>query len=251
MLIISLSVTGYSLYNLFKVVYDSKTAGNVYKQLNNDIYDKSVEEIIKNEENVSYETYDNNSDNKDEENSDIDWEKLKQINESVKGILYIPDTEINLPFVQGYDNQYYLHHSIDGTESTYGTLFMECRLNKGLKSENVIIYGHNMKNGSMFGGLNKYMDEGYAKKHNILYVLEENGITEYEVFAVYTTENGSNTYTTRFSNSLNFRNYKKNMQYNSIYDFNVNIDNDNPVITLSTCYSTGETMRTVIQAQKI
>lgn len=65
-----------------------------------------------------------------------------------------------------------------------------------------------MRNGTMFGSLGKYLDESYAKKHNEIYVFTESNTKTYEVFAVYTTINGSNTYTMRFSNTENFIKYK-------------------------------------------
>ena len=92
----------------------------------------------------------------------------------------------------------------------------------------------------------------HAKKHNEIYVFTESNTKTYEVFAVYTTINGSNTYTTRFSNTENFIKYKNNMSAQSNIDFGVDTDNNKRVLTLSTCYSGGDSklIRTVVQAQE-
>lgn len=245
---ISVIVVIYSGKNLFSTIYESRNAGREYEKLNSKIFLEDPDQIINN---VSYETFDNNSDGIEKDNNSVDWDTLLGENDMTKGILYIPGTQIQLPFVQGYDNQFYLHHSIDNSYSNAGTLFMDCSLNKGIFSDNLIIYGHNMKNGSMFGTLGKYLNENYAKSHNEIYIITNSNVITYEVFAVYTTINGSTTYTTRFSNTGNLIIYKNNMKQQSNIEFDVDIDNAKTVLTLSTCYSGGDStlIRTIVQAQ--
>lgn len=248
MMCISITVVIFAGKSFFGTIYESKNAGKEYEKLNKKIFIEDPDKII---DNVSYETLNNNSDGNAKDNTSVDWETLIAENDTTKGILYIPGTQIQLPFVQGFDNQFYLHHSIDNSYSTAGTLFMDCSLNQGIFSDNTIIYGHNMRNGTMFGSLGKYLDESYAKEHNEIYVFTESNINTYEVFAVYTTMNGSDTYTTRFSNTENFIKYKKYMAALSNIDFGVDTDNNKRVLTLSTCYSGGDSklIRTVVQAQ--
>lgn len=249
MICISIAVVIFAGKNFFGTIYESKNEGKEYEKLNKKIFIEEPDEITNN---VSYETLDNNSDSNGDNNSFVDWKTLIAENDTTKGILYIPGTQIKLPFVQGVDNQFYLHHSIDNSYSNAGTLFMDCSLNQGVFSDNIIIYGHNMRNGTMFGSLGKYLDESYAKKHNEIYVFTESNTKTYEVFAVYTTINGSNTYTTRFSNTENFIKYKNNMSAQSNIDFGVDTDNNKRVLTLSTCYSGGDSnlIRTIVQAQE-
>lgn len=249
MMCISITVVIFAGKSFFGTIYESKNAGKEYEKLNKKIFIEDPDKII---DNVSYETLNNNSDGNAKDNTSVDWETLIAENDTTKGILYIPGTQIQLPFVQGFDNQFYLHHSIDNSYSTAGTLFMDCSLNQGIFSDNTIIYGHNMRNGTMFGSLGKYLDESYAKEHNEIYVFTESNINTYEVFAVYTTMNGSDTYTTRFSNTENFIKYKKYMAALSNIDFGVDTDNNKRVLTLSTCYSGGDSklIRTVVQVQE-
>ena len=252
MLSISLSVTGYSAYNLFKLWYNQKYAAVVYDDITEQIYNTDVKDIVDRSyipqasEELSEETTINAT-----EKDEINWQTLTDINIDSIGILYIPQLGINLPVVQGTDNQHYLHYSIDGSYSSCGTLFEDCRISSGADGKNIIIYGHNMHNGSMFGKLAKYLDESFFYKYDTLYFLCGNDVRAYKVFSVYTTENGSDTYTCKFSNDLNFINYKENIKKLSKFDSDVDVNNTAQVITLSTCYSSGSTTRTIVHAQRI
>lgn len=105
----------------------------------------------------------------------VDFAGLKEENEDIIGWLYCPDTPIHYPVVQGEDNQEYLHRDINKKYLSAGCLFADYR-NKGTEDENFIIYGHNMKNGSMFGTLERYREQSYFDSHSVLYFLtpEEN-----------------------------------------------------------------------------
>ncbi len=101
----------------------------------------------------------------------VDFEKLKQENNDIIAWLYCEGTPINYPVVQAEDNSYYLHRGTDGEYSFSGTLFADC-LNKGdFTDNNTIIYGHNMKNGTMFGILTEYQNQEYYDKHSEMYLL--------------------------------------------------------------------------------
>ena len=98
--------------------------------------------------------------------SPIDFDKLKETNQDIYAWIEIPDTQINYPVVQGGDDDaYYLNHTIDGTEGYPGSIYTE-RINaKDFSDFNTVIYGHNMKDGSMFMGLHNFEDPQYMKEH--------------------------------------------------------------------------------------
>lgn len=101
----------------------------------------------------------------------VDFEKLKQKNKDIIAWLYCKGTSINYPVVQAEDNSYYLYRGTDGEYSSSGTLFVDF-LNKGdFTDNNTIIYGHNMKNGTMFGVLTEYRNQDYYHKHPEMYIL--------------------------------------------------------------------------------
>ncbi len=105
----------------------------------------------------------------------VDFDALLEINPDVIGWLYCPDTVINYPLVQGEDNDYYLHRLINGTPNNNGTLFVDEQNSAGFSDENTVIYGHHMRNGSMFGYLENYEQQSYYEAHPVVYLLTPEG----------------------------------------------------------------------------
>jgi len=109
--------------------------------------------------------------------------------------LYCEGTPINYPIVQGEDNEYYMYRLMDGKYNKSGTLFMDCRNQADFSDWNTIIYGHNMKNGSMFGTLLKYQDPKYYEEHPVMYLLTPEKHYEIKLVSAYVTPADSETYT--------------------------------------------------------
>lgn len=101
----------------------------------------------------------------------VDFESLRKENPDVIGWLYCADTKINYPVVQGEDNEYYLHRLLDGTSNASGTLFLDYRNEADLSDWNSVIYGHNMKNKTMFGSVTGYKKQAYYDEHPEMYLL--------------------------------------------------------------------------------
>lgn len=101
----------------------------------------------------------------------VDFEYLTGVNEDVAGWIYCEDTPINLPILQSEDNSYYLHRLVDGTYNIAGSLFLDFRNQFDFSDWNSIIYGHNMKNGSMLACLNEYKKQEYYEEHPVMYLL--------------------------------------------------------------------------------
>ena len=119
----------------------------------------------------------------------VDWKALKKVNPDVQGRLYQKDTVINYPVVQGTDNDTYLHTRFDKQLSGGGTLFVDCRMEKDFKGFNSIIYGHHMKDGSMFRSIRGYTKEdGYYDKHKTLELATPHGNYHLVVFSAFITK---------------------------------------------------------------
>lgn len=119
----------------------------------------------------------------------VDWKALKKVNPDVQGWLYQKDTVINYPVVQGTDNDTYLHTRFDKQWSGGGTLFVDCRMEKDFKGFNSIIYGHHMKDGSMFRSIRGYTKEdGYYDKHKTLELATPHGNYHLVVFSAFITK---------------------------------------------------------------
>lgn len=119
----------------------------------------------------------------------VDWKALKKVNPDVQGWLYQKGTVINYPVVQGTDNDTYLHTRFDKQWSGGGTLFVDCRMEKDFRGFNSIIYGHHMKDGSMFRSIRGYTKEdGYYDKHKTLELATPHGNYHLVVFSAFITK---------------------------------------------------------------
>ena len=108
----------------------------------------------------------------------INWDYVRSVNSDVVGWIYCADTRINYPVVQTSDNDYYLHRDFTTKQpNTVGTLFADYNATLGVNLSNYLIYGHNMKDGSMFATLQKYVDQDYYNQHPVMYYLRTTAST--------------------------------------------------------------------------
>lgn len=180
---------------------------------------------------------------------DIDFEELKKKNPDVVGWIKVNGTSIEYPVVQGEDNEYYLTHSFDKSYNQAGWAFMDYRNNIDSADKNTIIYGHNRRDGSMFESLkNVLTDEWFNNKENrtVVFITEKEK-SLYEVFSVYKVE--VEDYYTQ-TNMRDFEEFAKTLKDRSIKDFNVTINKDDQILTLSTCDDNSQ-YRIVLHARKL
>ena len=182
----------------------------------------------------------------------IAFEELKAQNEDVIGWIEIPDTEISYPLMQGDDDQYYLKHTFSGNKNSAGSIFVEYQNKPDLTDRHTIIYGHNMKNGSMFGGLKEYRNASYLVDHPMVYIDLEDGTHAYQIFSCYETPANSNTYTIGFASQPDgrYEQFVQTLKNSSAYDTGIDVSKNDRVITLSTCTKRSEN-RFVVHAKRI
>lgn len=118
---------------------------------------------------------------------EVDFGPLLETNPDVVGWLYCPDSQINLPLVQGTDNAKYLGTLLDGTANASGTLFLDYQNAGDFSDTNTVIYGHNMNNGTMFAGLLKFWSEDYYETHPSMWLLTPQGDYRVELLAGFVT----------------------------------------------------------------
>ena len=166
-------------------------------------------------------------------NSTID---LSSINKDFVCWINIENTNIDYPVVQSKDNSYYLHRDIYGNYLYAGTTFLDYR-DYYDDSKNLIIYGHNMKNGSMFNNIKSYTEQDFADKHPYVYIyLPDGTVSRYKVVAAHIIPEESLLYNTGITDIQAF--YQEMLKTSDIkVDFEQAAGN--PVITLSTCTSAG------------
>lgn len=175
----------------------------------------------------------------------IDFDGLLALNEDVVGWIYIPGTKIDEPLMKGETNDTYLHTNIKKKKSYAGQIFID-EGNKGdLLDTNTIIHGHNMKNGSRFHNLRKYMNKDFYDTHNTIYIyLPDGSINVYDVYAADIISAYSELYATHVDYSSYVKSAKKNANHKSDIS-----DEANPMIMLSTCYDTDSDDRYVVFAR--
>lgn len=185
-------------------------------------------------------------------------EALKKENEDIIGWLEIPNTKINFPVVQGTDNQYYMTHTYKKEESKDGSIFLDKDYNWDLPSSNLLLYGHNNKNGNMFQGLLNYKQESYYNEHPDIRFTTLTDDSEYEIISVflsrvyYTNENNvfRYYYFINAENEEQYNYYIEESKKASLYDTGKTAKYGEQLLTLSTCeYSQGDG-RFVIVAKK-
>ncbi|MCI9336914.1 MAG: class B sortase [Lachnospiraceae bacterium] len=125
----------------------------------------------------------------------VDFQALQAVNEDVCGWLYCGGTPINYPVLQGEDNDAYLHHSYDKAYAGAGSIFVEALNSRDFADANTIVYGHHMRDGSMFACLDKWAQEGFYESHPVAWLLTPKQDYRIDLFAGYTTSGYSDTYT--------------------------------------------------------
>ena len=189
----------------------------------------------------------------DEERSPftVDFSQLLAQNGDVVGWIYGPDTVINYPVAQAKDNDTYLYHFIDGTETGGGTPFVDCMCPGDFSGQNTVIYGHHMNDGSMFASLSKYRESGYYEEHPVLYLNTPSQNYRIEVFAGYVTDADSDTYLLGFSDDGDYLRFLADMKAQSDFASPVEVGAADRIVTLSTCSYEYWDARYVVQGKLV
>lgn len=247
-----LSTLTISLFNIFLWNKDNKANENNLK----DIEENTEIKIVKDNDNTEFinKPLDENDDYwyySTFDLIDVDLKKLKEKNNDTIGWLNVNNTNINYPFVKSSDNDYYLHHSFDKSYNNAGWVFLDYRNNKNLTDKNNIIYGHHRVNNTMFTSLLNTLNESwYTNKDNhIIRVSLENENSLWQIISVYKIPVESYYITTKFNNDNEFITFLDTISKRSIYNFNYNVNKEDIILTLSTCYD--DNTRVVVHAKLI
>lgn len=264
-LIIALvGLIGFSGYKLFRIK-------NEYK-ISEDFYEDIAEEFVVIETETSLDTSsptDTPKDSVDPSETDtetteitesesktvskpvlsVDFDKLKSKNQDVVAWLYSPDTVINYPVLQGPDNNQYLRTTLEGKRQTAGSIFIDYRNDKAFSDYNTIVYGHNMKNKSMFGSLSSYEKQSYYEKHPVIYLATPETTYEIELVAGFKTTTESEIYT-RPNDFEETKALYATAKNKSSFRADSEMQEGDRLITLSTC-SNGEDNNRYVVVGKI
>ena len=171
----------------------------------------------------------------------IDFDKLhREVSDDIYAWIYIPNTNVDYPvFQHPTDNTYYLEHNVDGSEGYPGCIYTENYNSKDFSDPQTVIYGHNMRDGTMFSDLHKYEEQEFFDENKYVYIYTEDMVYVHRIFAAYQTNNAHQLLNFDFSKKENLLTYLENVRALGselkIFDDDVVFSGDDQVLTLSTC----------------
>lgn len=189
---------------------------------------------------------------KNEEGYVVDFDTLKKVNSDTIAFLKVNGTQIEYPIVKTRNNEYYLNHSFDKKYNAAGWIFADYKNKFDGSDKNIVIYGHNRKNGTMFSSLknvlnkNWYDDEGNLK----INLITENDSYSYQVFSVYKIKKEEYYLQTSFKNDVMYLRFIETLKKRSIKNFDIDVTEQDKILTLSTCANDND-YRIVLHAKKI
>ena len=243
-----------SSINIIKWIIDSKNSNVEITKIIN------ITEIKKVEDNENTEiTVDEETINKSDPYWDyikmslinVDFKNLKEQNDSTIGWIQVNSTNINYPFVQASDNDFYLNHSFNKKYNNAGWVFMDYRNNKNNFDKNTILYAHGRVDKTMFGSLKDTLSSKWLDNSNnhVVKLSTEYENTLWQVFSVYKIPTTNDYLQINFNNNESFLKFVNMLKERSIYKFNTTLSENDRILTLSTCYN--DTDKVVLHAKLI
>ena len=233
--IIYLILIGLLIYSGIKIFKWNKENSN-----NNNITDKINEAV----------TVEKNSEGKEDFN--INFNTLKKQNEDTVAWIKVNNTNVKYPVVKAKDNSFYLTHSFDKSNNSAGWIFADYKNKFDDTDKNIVIYGHNRRDGSMFSSLKNALNPNWYNNdlnRNIL-LYTENEEYNYEIFSIYKIESEDYYIKTEFNDENDFEDFLNTITKRSVQDFGVNVSKDDSILTLSTCANNNK-YKVVIHAKKV
>lgn len=226
---------------LILLVYSSI---NIFKWYNNN---KENKQII----NEIAESVTINEDTNEEKKYKINFEELKQKNSDTVAWLKVENTNIEFPIVQANNNSYYLTHNFDKKYNVAGWIFADYKNKLDGTDRNIVVYGHNMRNNSMFGSLKDVITEEWYNNEENKYItfVTENEYQTYQVFSVYQIKTEDYYIQTEFK-SNEFTEFIDTITKRSKKDFGINVSKEDTILTLSTC-SNNNKYRVVLHSVRV
>ena len=184
----------------------------------------------------------------------VDLNELKELNDETIGWIQVSNTNVNYPIVKHSNNEYYLNHQFDKTYNTAGWIFMDYRNDSIMENnKNTIIYGHGLQNKALFGTLKKTINESWYNNNDnlIIKTVDENTSYIWQIFSIYTFETDNDYIQTEFTSDEDYLDFIDLIKGRSIKDFGIELDENDKVLTLSTCYSIDGDIKLVIHAKLV
>ncbi len=240
----------FSLYKLGSIFFEYQSGEKEYADLRQYLLEEpaSPEDIIP--ASADGESEDAEAEDLSVPMTRVDLPSLQEINEEAIGWIEIGGTSISYPMVYTTDNSYYLTHTFSKEKNKSGGIFVEASNEADFSDMHTIVYGHNMKDGSMFAGLKNYSKASYFEAHPYIYVDLADGSHCYQIFSCHEANTSDITYTIGFEADETYQTFLDSLKEASLYDTGVEVSQTEKVITLSTCTKSG-TKRFVVHAKMV
>ena len=216
-----IGISGYKLYHIYREYGAGKT-----------LYGEVAEQFV--HQNTSAPSDTGEDELQEPVPVSIDFEALLRQNKDIVAWIYCEDTQLNYPVVQAADNDYYLRRMLDGSYNIAGTIFMDYRNHPDFTDLKTIIYGHNMKNDTMFGSLLRYEEQDYYNSHPVIWILTREGSYRVELLAGYTTSSDAQDYKL-CDDSAALSEYLSHAVENSDFQSETALSSVERVVVFSTC----------------
>lgn len=193
-------------------------------------------------------------DEKGEETFSVNFEELKKINpDTVAWIRFDPEPSvINYPVVQGSDNEKYLSKTFSENENTVGAIFLDANASADFSDRHTLIYGHWMRDGSMFRHLEDYREQSFWEANPYFYLYTPDGKKlTYQIYSVGEVKDTSDSYLTQFATDEAFQKFLTMTKDVAQYDTGIAVDTSSRIVTLSTCTSAGDENRFVVRGVRV
>lgn len=181
----------------------------------------------------------------------VDFDKLKKKNSDVVGWIQFEGFYLSYPIVKDPGNNYYLTHTVEKKANSSGAIYIPKQNKSDFSDTNTIIFGHNMKNGTMFGLLGRYKEKAFFKLNQYFYIYTPKGEKRYQIFSVYVGDENGIAYTIYGAKNDDYGKFLENLKKNSMYDTGVSVSKENSIVTLSTCVSNDKTKRLIVHAKQV
>ena len=200
---------------------------------------------------INKEIHENIKTDKDN-NIKIDFAKLKELNPDTVAYIQVRNTSIDYVVVKGNDNEYYLNHNFEKKWNVAGWIFGDHNNKFDGTDDNLIIYGHNTNDGSMFGTLNNVLTSEWNNNPDnyIITLITEKGTNYYQVFSTYQILPTTDYLLTGFDNKNKYEEFINKLKNRSEHNYNMNVNKNDKILTLSSCIGRGE-KRVVLHAKLI
>lgn len=187
----------------------------------------------------------------------IDFASMQaDVNEDIYAWVYVPGTKVDYPILQrSGNNDFYLDHDLNGKKASCGSIYTENYNKKDFNDNHTVVYGHNMKNGSMFKSLRNYDDKDFFEENKYIYVYTEADTRVYEIFGAYEYTDEHLLLNYKTDNAGGFQKYldmvKKQPDASGHFNRELTVNSGDKIITLSTCISGKDGSRYLVQGKLI